>query len=83
MCSFAGAAAAGTAQPIFALYLKASTHPKYTIAQINNYPTTSSAVGIISTLVYAWISDGILDGRRWPVLVFAAVSLKINEFSLI
>jgi hypothetical protein len=30
--SFAGAAAAGTAQPIFVLYLKASTHPKYTIA---------------------------------------------------
>jgi ACS family pantothenate transporter-like MFS transporter len=79
--SFAGAAAAGTAQPIFALYLKASTHPKYTIVQINNYPTASSAVGVVSTLAYAWISDGVLSGRRWPLLVFAAVSLRRTAFS--
>ena len=65
LCSFfCGAAAAGTVQPIFALYLKASKYPKYTIAQINNYPTTSSTVGIVSMLAHAWISDGILNGRR-------------------
>jgi ACS family pantothenate transporter-like MFS transporter len=40
-------------------------------------------VGVISTLAYAWISDGVLSGRRWPLLVFAAMSLGRTAFSAI
>jgi ACS family pantothenate transporter-like MFS transporter len=41
------------AQPVFAQYLKASKNPKYTISQINTYPTTTSAVQVVTTLIYA------------------------------
>ncbi|KAL3420553.1 MFS transporter liz1 [Phlyctema vagabunda] len=64
--------AAGAA-PVFAQYLKASTEPKYTISQINNYPTGTSAVQVVTTLVYAWFSDAILNGRRWPPIVFGGL----------
>lgn len=34
-------------------YLKASEDPKYSVSQINAYPTTTSAVQIVTTLIYA------------------------------
>ena len=68
---------AAGAVPVFAQYLKASKHPKYTIPQINNYPTTTYAVQIVTTLAYAWASDSFLNGDRLPPIIFGAVSLKI------
>ena len=65
--------AAGAA-PIFAQYLKASKDPKYTVPQINNYPTTTYAVQIVTTLAYAWASDSFLNGNRLPPIIFGAVS---------
>ena len=65
--------AAGAA-PVFAQYLKASKHPKYTVPQINNYPTTTYAVQIVTTLSYAWASDSFLNGNRLPPIVLGAVS---------
>ncbi|KAL1632576.1 hypothetical protein SLS56_003475 [Neofusicoccum ribis] len=61
------------AQPAFAQWLKASTNPKYTIAQINAYPTTTYAVAVVSTLIYAWSSDTFLRGARWPPMIFAGI----------
>ncbi|KAI1609153.1 retrograde regulation protein 2 [Exophiala viscosa] len=63
-------AASGVGQPTFAQYLKDSTNPKYTISQINVYPTTTYAVQIVSTLIYAWTSDTIFRGARWPPIIF-------------
>ncbi|KIY02352.1 uncharacterized protein Z520_02490 [Fonsecaea multimorphosa CBS 102226] len=57
-------AGSGVGQPTFAQYLKDSTHPKYTISQINTYPTTTYAVQVVSTLIYAWTSDSIFRGAR-------------------
>lgn len=34
-------------------YLRHSTNPRYSIPQINNYPTTTSGVQIIMTIIYA------------------------------
>jgi len=68
-----GGGAGGIGQPMFSLYLKASKHPKYTVSQINTYPTTTAAVMVVAELLYSWISDGPLRGKRWPVMVFAAV----------
>ncbi|KAJ9629546.1 hypothetical protein H2203_001920 [Taxawa tesnikishii (nom. ined.)] len=62
-------AAAGAA-PIFAQFLKHSKSPKYTVSQINVYPTTTYAVQVVSTLAYAWLSDTVLKGARWPPIVF-------------
>ncbi|PWY81657.1 pantothenate transporter [Aspergillus sclerotioniger CBS 115572] len=63
--------AAGS-QPVFQQYLKDSTNPKYTVDQINAYPTTTNAVQVVTTLVYAWTSDTILKGRRWPCIIIGA-----------
>jgi MFS transporter, ACS family, pantothenate transporter len=75
-------AGAGVSQPTFAQYLKDSKHPKYSISQINVYPTTTSAVQIVSTLVYAWTSDSVFRGARWPPIVFGGVVSIIAYASL-
>lgn len=54
-------------------YLKASKDPVYEVWQINAYPTTTNAVQVATTLIYAWTSDTILKGRRWPPIIFGAV----------
>ncbi|KAF8852076.1 MFS general substrate transporter [Acephala macrosclerotiorum] len=64
---------AAGATPVFAQYLKDSKKPKYTISQINVYPTGTNAVQVVSTLAYAWISDSVLNGARWPPIVFGGV----------
>ena len=57
-------------QPVFQQFLKASKHPKYTVSQINTYPTSTNAVQVVTTLAYAWASDSMLKGARWPPIVF-------------
>ncbi|KAL5355530.1 major facilitator superfamily domain-containing protein [Aspergillus floccosus] len=69
-------------QPIFQQFLKASKNPKYSVAQINAYPTTTSAVQVVTTLIYAWTSDSILGGRRWPPIIFGACVNIISYVSL-
>ncbi|OKL59193.1 hypothetical protein UA08_05880 [Talaromyces atroroseus] len=69
-------------QPIFQQYLRHSTNPRYSIPQINNYPTTTSGVQILMTVIYAWLSDTILQGRRWPPLVFGGIINIICYVSL-
>ncbi|KAL3478541.1 major facilitator superfamily domain-containing protein [Aspergillus californicus] len=69
-------------QPVFQQYLKASTNPVYTVSQINAYPTTTYAVQVVTTLIYAWTSDSILRGLRWPPILVGAVSNIICYVSL-
>ena len=63
------------------LYMKAQNVPatddspgvqKYTIAQLNNYPSGVPAVGILSTLVWATLTD-FWGGRRYLVGLFIGV----------
>ena len=72
----------GGSTPVFAQFLKDSVNPKYTVSQINTYPTGTYAVQVVSTLVYAWISDSLLNGRRWPPIVFGGVINIISYVSL-
>jgi len=69
-------------QPIFQQFLKASKDPKYTVSQINTYPTTTNAVQVVTTLLYAWTSDSILKGSRWQPIVFGGCMNIICSTSL-
>jgi ACS family pantothenate transporter-like MFS transporter len=73
---------AAGAVPVFAQFLKASKSPKYTVAQINTYPTGTNAVQVVTTLIYAWVSDSVLKGSRWPPIVFGGVVNIISYVSL-
>lgn len=46
------------------LYLKSHPTNKYTVSQVNNYPTGVPAVGIASTLFWATLTD-FMGGRRY------------------
>lgn len=69
-------------QPVFAQYLKASKSPKYTVEQINTYPTITNGVQVASTLAYAWASDGVFKGARWPPIVFGGAVNMMCYISL-
>ncbi|OQE03006.1 hypothetical protein PENVUL_c036G03482 [Penicillium vulpinum] len=73
--------AAGS-QPIFQQFLKNSKNPVYSISQINSIPTTTPAVQVVTTLAYAWISDTVLNGRRWPPIIFGACINIVSYVSL-
>ncbi|EEH35612.1 pantothenate transporter liz1 [Paracoccidioides lutzii Pb01] len=51
---------------LLALYMKSHTTNKYSISQLNNYPTGVPAVGIVSTIVWATLTD-FLHGKRYLV----------------
>ena len=75
-------AGSGVSQPTFAQYLKDSKDPKYDISQINSYPTTTYAVQVVSTLTYAWTSDSVFRGARWPPIIFGGVVSIVAYSSL-
>ncbi|KAL4898927.1 hypothetical protein BDW74DRAFT_184204 [Aspergillus multicolor] len=54
-------------------YLKASTSPTYSVPEINIYPSATSAVQVVTTLAYAWLSDSLFGGRRWPPILFGGI----------
>ncbi|KAK2739618.1 hypothetical protein FQN55_009354 [Onygenales sp. PD_40] len=51
---------------LLALYMKSHPTNKYSVPQLNNYPTGVPAVGIISTLFWATMTD-FLGGKRYLV----------------
>ncbi|KAG7287768.1 hypothetical protein NEMBOFW57_007283 [Staphylotrichum longicolle] len=68
--------------PIFPQFLKYHTNPKFTVQQINLYPSGLFAIQAVSAVIYAWISDTFLKGRRWPILLFGATLNLITFASL-
>ncbi|KAL2846993.1 major facilitator superfamily domain-containing protein [Aspergillus pseudodeflectus] len=48
-------------QPVFQQY--------YSVPNINLYPSGTYAVQVITTLAYAWLSDSLFRGRRWPPIL--------------
>ena len=61
-----------SANALLALYLKSHPTNKYTVAQLNNYPTGVPAVGVVSTLFWATLTD-FLKGKRYLVGYFICV----------
>ncbi|KAK1243038.1 hypothetical protein MKX08_005850 [Trichoderma sp. CBMAI-0020] len=66
-------------QPAFSLWLKKEG---YSITQINTYPTITTAITVVTTLAYAWTSDTIFRGERWPPIVFSGVMNIVVYVSL-
>lgn len=66
-------------QPAFQLWLK---DRGASITDINVYPTLTSVVQVISTLAYAWSSDTVFKGQRWPPIVFSACMNLVVYISL-
>ncbi|EAW11073.1 pantothenate transporter [Aspergillus clavatus NRRL 1] len=62
----AGATEAFSTNALLSMYMKAHPTHRYTIPQLNNYPTGVPAVGIISTLFWAVLTD-YLGGKRYLV----------------
>lgn len=58
---------------LIALYMKSHPTIKYTIAQNNNYPSGVPAVGIVSTLFWATLTD-FLGGKRYLVGYWIAIT---------
>lgn len=54
-------------QPAFAIWLK---EKGYSVREINIFPTIVEVISIVTTLIYAWTSDGLFRGARWPAMVF-------------
>ncbi|KAA8642534.1 hypothetical protein EYZ11_012219 [Aspergillus tanneri] len=69
----AGETESFSSNSLLALYMKAHPTISYTVAQLNNYPTGVPAVGIISTLFWATLTD-FLRGKRYLVGYFIGVT---------
>ncbi|CAJ2506118.1 Uu.00g002480.m01.CDS01 [Anthostomella pinea] len=59
----AGETESFSSNALMALYMKAHPTKHYAVAQLNNYPTGVPAIGIVSTLFWAALTD-YLGGRR-------------------
>ncbi|KAF6801022.1 MFS transporter liz1 [Colletotrichum sojae] len=57
-------------QPGFQLWLKGEG---YGVKAVNTFPTITSAITVVTTMMYAWSSDTVFRGSRWPPIVFAGV----------
>ena len=60
----AGETESFSSNSLLALYMKSTK--RYSVAQLNNYPTGVPAVGIASTLLWATLTD-FLSGKRYLV----------------
>lgn len=69
----------GNSQPAFSLWLK---DEGYSVAAVNLYPTIADAISVVTTLVYAWTSDSLFKGARWPPMLFSRVVGIIAYVSL-
>ncbi|RYP63667.1 hypothetical protein DL771_009155 [Monosporascus sp. 5C6A] len=57
---------------LLALYMKSHPTNRYEVSQLNNYPTGVPAVGIISTVFWATLTD-FLNGKRYLVGYFIGI----------
>ncbi|KAL1859492.1 hypothetical protein Daus18300_009637 [Diaporthe australafricana] len=69
----AGETESFSSNSLLALYMKSHPTNKYTVAQLNNYPTGVPAIGILSTLFWATLTD-FLNGKRYLVGYFIGIT---------
>ncbi|EXJ87779.1 hypothetical protein A1O1_04706 [Capronia coronata CBS 617.96] len=64
------------------LYMKASPEEDYSVSQLNDYPTGVPAVGIVSTLFWATLTD-YLGGKRYLVAYWIAITGIVTSAMLL
>ncbi|KAI9729689.1 MAG: hypothetical protein M1834_006638 [Cirrosporium novae-zelandiae] len=69
----AGETESFSSNSLMALWMKADPTHDYTVPQLNNYPTGIPAVGIVSTLFWATLTD-FLGGKRYLVGYWIAMT---------
>ncbi|KAL4808605.1 major facilitator superfamily domain-containing protein [Aspergillus unguis] len=69
----AGETESFSSNSLLGLYLQSHPTNTYSISQLNNYPTGVPAVGIISTLFWATLTD-FMGGKRYLVGYFIAIT---------
>ncbi|KAK3389552.1 major facilitator superfamily transporter [Podospora didyma] len=69
----AGETESFSSNSLLSLYMKSSPTTKYTVTQLNNYPTGVPAVGIVSTLFWASLTD-YFGGKRYLVGYFISIT---------
>ncbi|KAL2127152.1 hypothetical protein VTI74DRAFT_11249 [Chaetomium olivicolor] len=69
----AGETESFSSNALLALYMKSHPSNKYTVKQLNDYPTGVPAVGIVSTLFWAALTD-FLGGKRYLVGYFIGIT---------
>ncbi|KAL4988854.1 major facilitator superfamily domain-containing protein [Aspergillus falconensis] len=69
----AGETESFSSNALLSLYMKSHHTIHYSVAQLNNYPTGVPAVGIISTLFWATLTD-LLGGKRYIVGYFIGIT---------
>lgn len=66
-------------QPVFAIWLKLKG---YSTVHVNTYPTITQGVQVITTYIYAWTSDSIFRGARWPGIVYSGTNNFVINVSM-
>lgn len=69
----AGETESFSSNSLLQLYMKSHPTIAYSVAQLNNFPTGVPAIGIVSTLFWATLTD-FLNGKRWAVGYFIAIT---------
>lgn len=69
----AGETESFSSNSLLALYMKSHPSARYTVQQLNDYPTGVAAVGIVSTLFWAALTD-FMGGRRYLVGYFIGIT---------
>jgi ACS family pantothenate transporter-like MFS transporter len=69
----AGETESFSSNALLSLYMKSHPTNKYSVSQLNNYPTGVPAVGIVSTLFWATLTD-FLGGKRYLVGYWIAIT---------
>ncbi|KAM0469631.1 hypothetical protein ACHAP7_009862 [Fusarium lateritium] len=55
----------------------------YSVSQINNLPLPSTAILIVMALFWGWLSDGPLNGLRWPFIYAGAIIAMAFDIALL
>ncbi|SCV47298.1 related to transporter protein [Fusarium fujikuroi] len=55
----------------------------FTVPEINNLPIPSTAIFLVMALAWGWLSDGPLQGARWPFIYAGAILIIIFNILLL
>ncbi|KAF5569534.1 transporter [Fusarium phyllophilum] len=55
----------------------------FTVPEINNLPIPTTAIFLVMALTWGWLSDGPLQGARWPFIYVGAILIIVFNILLL